>query len=313
MKVSSSAVIGLSSLTLGLLNNTATVSGVGIQSGPTQGSLYAGSVYYDATDSKAYLVGASYDTLPFTTAQGGVETRSQESSCFLAAVDMDTMEFTSDSAVIGSPNVLEVCSSLAFLPPGDLVILGNAEEGGLGYNSDGSTSQMHGFALTAKRQQLTAQDSVLRLETSDPARIPYPMSVVDEGGFLYIASLTSADDELQTTPGEMPNWIEKQKYGSTFDMTITRIQLIQKQIFGVAESDLTITESWTHEFKIQPETDGTVHRVYLAGMINKFIGGGQFLIVAGSTRGRGQGYGPGGGDHDNGFITILDPNTGGSD
>ena len=62
--------------------------------------------------------------------------------------------------------------------------------------------------------------------------------------------------------------------------------------------------------RFQPETDGTVHCVYLARMTSKFINGDQFLIVAGSTKGTGYGYGPGGGDDEDVFITILDPNTG---
>ena len=100
------------------------------------------------------------------------------------------------------------------------------------------------------------------------------------------------------------------KYGSSFDMTVTKITLKEEVIDGTPIGDITFTTRWSKEFPVTPDVDGsgTVAHVFLGGAIVKKDRG--YLAVAGSTRGMGSGYGAAVGNDEDGFVTLLDLNTG---
>lgn len=99
-----------------------------------------------------------------------------------------------------------------------------------------------------------------------------------------------------------------QKYGSSLDMTVSKVTLKEELIDGVTDGDISFATIWSKEFPMSPDNDGTIPRVFLGGaIVKKNLG---YLAVAGSTRGLGKGYGAAVGDDEDGFITLLDLKTG---
>ena len=161
------------------------------------------------------------------------------------------------------------------------------------------------------------------------------MDVERRVGQIFIASLSSVDLNLSSDHEQVlqaaqkkgqpdqPNWMKFRKYGKSFEMTINRLTT-RPDDDGIG---IKIEEDWTETYPIDidPNT-GEKPDVYLGGMIYKNIidhpgtsdgtwladlglGGvgsiDEILIVAGSTRGMGIGYGDATGDDEDGFISIL--------
>jgi hypothetical protein len=161
------------------------------------------------------------------------------------------------------------------------------------------------------------------------------MDVERRDGQIFIASLSSVDFNLSSDHEQVlkmakekgqpdqPNWMKYRKYGKSFEMTINRLTT-RPDDNGMG---VRIEEDWTETYPIDidPET-GEKPDVYLGGMIYKKIidhpgtsdgtwladlglgGGGsidEILIVAGSTRGIGIGYGDAEGDDEDGFISVV--------
>ncbi len=85
-----------------------------------------------------------------------------------------------------------------------------------------------------------------------------------------------------------PNWTWRNKYGSNFEMTVEKLSLSQGSFQGAEDSTMSFRSQWTHHFPVDPGPDGTKPTVYVGGIILK---NNEFLVVAGSTRAMGDGYG----------------------
>lgn len=284
---------------------------LGIQSGPTSGSVYAGGMVYDNNEDSVYVTGIAYND---------AQADNILSSCMVTKLPLNKVGFngwgSATGKVIGTDNVLEVCNSVALHGFGEVVAVGHADNGSS--LQDGNAYPMAGFAIALDRFDLREVDETA-LVTKDPNnRIQYPIDVVSDGDDMYIVSLTSTD--MQTTAefqklkedgghnGFSPNWINMNKYGSSFDMTVTKLTLRENKIDGVSMGDISFTTVWSKEFPISPDSDGTIPRAYLGGAILKKSQG--YLALSGSTRGMGEGYGMARGNDEDGFVTLLDIDTG---
>jgi len=281
------------------------------QSGPNKGSVYASSMVFDSAERSIHLTGITYDQN--IGKEDALSTPDNpESSCFVASISIDNFDQGfSVATALGNANVLETCSGIAVHKPSDLILVGNSEKGGL--HAD-ETATMSGFALALDRLNLTQYDDHdVTLIGKEPFRIPYPIDVVVDNDDLYIVSLKSTDNEPADYPTDaQPNWILHPKYGSSFDMDVAKVKLEQQGFDGVTSGPDKFALEWVQEFPVNPSADGTTPRVYIGGVILKHTGLTSVLIVAGSTRGLGNGYGFGtqGDSDEDGFVTLLDTETG---
>jgi hypothetical protein len=286
----------------------------GIQSGPSVGPLFAGGMVYDANQDAVYLTGLSYD--PGFESDGPI---SDASSCFVAYVSLDEgMVWDWEvEAVFGDPLVLEVCNSLALHRFNELVVVGSVDQASNLIPASSASGVMSGMALAVSRDDLSRIDSTSLTTLQPTERFEYPVAVVSNEEDLFIVALTSTDNVLSNEysglapEGESSpfpiNWVEIQKYGSSFDMTVTKLSLSETDIDGVNEGGIAFETQWSKEFPISFDNQtGTFPRVYIGGAIVKR----NYLAIAGSTRGLGDGYGDAIGNDEDGFITLLDLDTG---
>jgi hypothetical protein len=203
-------------------------------------------------------------------------------------------------AVFGSPQVLEACRSLALLNNDIMVVVGNSEPGGLFAGND---KVQFGFGMAIEQDSLTALTGALLF--SD--QVPYPIDVVADGMDIYVTSMASNNNQENSIEDQHPNWTWRNKYGSTFEMTVEKLSLSQGSFQGAEDSTMSFRSQWTHHFPVDPGPDGTKPTVYVGGIILK---NNEFLVVAGSTRAMGDGYGCAEGDDEDGYLTLLDPATG---
>jgi len=260
----------------------------------------------------AYLTGITYDD-DFGFVQSS-EAASPQSSCFVASVLLDDDDDGGfgfdDQTVIGDPLILQSCQALASLPPGRLIVVGNTEPG---YDYADPTAKMTGMALELDRAGLTL-NSGLPLAMSSPDKIPYPVDVLVEGpNDVYVISLTSSDAvPREIATAGFPNWTTEPKYGTSLDMAIHKVSLEQEIVFGIPEGEPVLTDVWSQEFPIDDIPGEQRPRVYIGGAITKTVpdSGETYLLVAGSTRGEGDGYGLGVGQDEDGFVSVLNPDSG---
>jgi len=289
-------------------------TGMGIQSGPTPGPVFAGGMVYDEIEDMAYLTGIAYDGT----------SDSALSSCMITKVPLNPAVYNGFSSatgkIIGTNDVLEVCNSIALHGYGEVVTVGSVDNGSAMLNDERvGAYPMSGFVMALDRYNLQEVDAT-PLVTEDPTnRLQYPIDVVSDGNDMYIVSLTSTDNSetaefirFMENGGHSttsPNFIKMQKYGKSFDMTVTKVTLEQQMVDGVSMGD-KFTTRWSKEFPVNPDNDisGTIPRVFLGGAIlNKQKG---YLAVSGSTRGFGDGYGAAHGNDEDGYIALVDINTG---
>jgi len=286
--------------------------GMGIQSGPTVGSVFAGGMVYDRDEEAAYVTGIAYD---------GHGPNSKLSSCMVTKIPLNPSEFfgwaSATGKIIGEKDVLEVCFSIALHGYGEVINVGYAD-----VNSTLVAGEIpsYGFAMALDRYTLEEVDIAPLLTGKPNSRFQYPINVLSDGNDIYILSLTSTDIKLTREFKQVmnsgganrfaPNWINMQKYGSSFYMTVTKVTLSEDTVDGVSFGGVSFTERWVKEFPI--DSDGfdanTIPRVFIGGAILKKSKG--YLALSGSTRGKGKGYGTATGEDEDGFITLLDMNTG---
>jgi len=291
----------------------------GLQSGPHSGSTFAGGMVYNADEDSVYLTGITYDDL-----------NSQSPNCIVTKLPLEegTNEEWSKATdkVFGNSDVIESCSSIALHRYGEVVTVGNGDTGSSlpsGSNAaiQGGLNAGAGFALAINRNNLGQIDSTPLVTTTPNDKIQYPISVVSDGDDLYVVSLTSTDSDTSREFNQLmanggsnsnysPNFLNIQKYGSSLDMTVTKVTLKDELIDGVPDGDISFTTAWSKEFPVNPDGDGsgTIPRVFLGGaIVKKSLG---YLAIAGSTRGLGKGYGAAVGNDEDGFIILLDLQTG---
>lgn len=266
------------------------------QSGPHIGSYYAGGLARDWSNQRLVLTGISYDR--DGNDNGGDPTAAR---CFVSSMGVSQLDDDSarSSVVIGRGAVLEACHTLAMIDGTDnFVVAGNSDPGGLYGSADVPT----GFVMAMDYSSFAVHVG----ESLDSDQVSYPVNVIADPATsaLFVATLTSTSMDVSGESAmyeQEPNWLTHRKYGSSFEMTLHRIDY--GQVEGSVES---FVPNWTGYFPIDTKSDGTKPDVYFAGMILK---AGR-LIAAGSTSGMGNGYGDAEGDDEDGYLTIIDTETG---
>jgi len=282
---------------------------LGIQSGPTSGSVFAGGMVYDDSEDAVYLTGIAYE--------GG---ESLLSSCMVTKLPLEKKGFngwaSANGKIIGQKNVLEVCNSIALHGSAEVVAIGSADKGSTLQKTD---YPMAGFAVALDRFDLEQVDKTTLVSKIPNQKIQYPIDIVTDGHDMYVVSLTSIDHQKTNEFNKLmqdgtskfsPNWINLMKYGSSFDMTVTKLSLQEEMVDGVPLGNISFTTQWSKEFPVDPDGDntGTIPRVFLGGATLMKNQG--YLAVSGSTRGMGEGYGAAKGNDEDGFVALLDLATG---
>jgi len=292
----------------------AAVRADGFQSVKSPGAFHTGAMFYDSTSDRLYLTGMHYNMA------NSMQSLDSASNCFLASIDMNDQQGLGQLDMwqsYGQPDVLETCSTVTMLGGNTnlLVMVGSTEPGGFLPGVD-SSIPLSGMAAAIDKSDLSFSAGVTLTARSSPqVRLLYPVSVVSDGNNgIYIAALTSIDATLNTGLGrdpDFPNWQVIQKYGKSLDMTVLKLTYGQEDD---SQGDAVLQEIWKEEFPVQfdPNQVGVVPRVYIGGLVVKRDSNGkELVIVAGSTRGRGRAYGDvDENDDEDGFVTILDANSG---
>ncbi len=276
------------------------IHAAGIQSGPSAANSYAGGMFYDANNNMVYITGQTYgdDFAESSTAYTG-------SNCFVAAINMNAWDWDDAGVLMGNNSTaISTCQSIGFLPPSTLLVGGNSEPGGLAY--DGS-EVMTGFMLVSDRNAITQMLNHIPLLPTTSGRVEYPQFFVTQGSNIFAISLSSIDTKSADAQTLYPTYMTQFKYGSSFDMTVRKLQSQQNEFLGVPIGPISLQSSWVQEFPIDVNGGDTPSSVFVGGVIVKQH---KFLIVAGSTRGVGMGYGEAEGTDEDGFITLLDLDTG---
>jgi len=150
-------------------------------------------------------------------------------------------------------------------------------------------------------------------------QLVYPIAIAEDSNskdFMYLVVLASADarDNTSLDTSKFPDWLNHQKYGSTFDMHVSKIKLSQgsgSSFDGIAVGSVTASKEWTTEFPLDKTNENPPPRVFIGGIIHKKTSDDPddegLVIVVGSTRGTGPGYGLADGNDEDGFVTVIDP------
>jgi hypothetical protein len=294
----------------------------GIQSGPSSGSMYAGGMYFDKGDDTLYVTGIHYndhissDTL---NKEFSGDSSTENSSCFIASMRLGLNDYSSyEFGGIGdwrtSVNDVdqESCMALALHKPSQIVVIGTKEvTSSASPPLEGSLSVFERNALNNKKL------SEITLVDQDKAmtQLVYPVAITSDAksrDYMYVVVLASKDaqDNSASARGKYPDWLKVQRYGSAFDMHVSKIKLEQGDggaFDGISEGSIVASKEWTTEFPLDDRQD----RVFIGGIIHKQTSDNKDLvIVVGSTRGSGDGYGLSDGDDEDGFVTVIDPSTG---
>eukprot|EP00980_Cylindrotheca_fusiformis_P024148 scaffold11571_cov122-Cylindrotheca_fusiformis.AAC.11 len=304
----------------------------GMQTGPNDAPIYAGEVFYD--QGFLYLTGESY-----VMDKNGPK---DKSSCLVIGFDMNKTKIVKEE-FYGLPDTTDVCGALTLSDSGHLLVLGNSEPDGwtldftIPDSATGAT-KLNGLLAVLNKDNLKPASSTttgLVMTTQNVnENIPYPISVYsDRHGNVWVASLTSIDNASNTGNDDMshyPNWLSDNlmEYGSSAYMTVSKYSYSNDpvdSVMGIDVGGTTLSADYSVEYPMDPtQNDGKTPTVFLADIFLKnnhpsatkksdaqntnhdF----EFLIVAGSTRGISDGYGPGAPGDEDGFISYLNKDTG---
>ena len=296
MKFGASAVSAMSYLALVVVVVVPTMTMATFQSRP-RGATYASSMAV-GPGSILYYTGITYNAI------------THKPHCFLAtSSDADPTDFV-QFEILGNAEATatgDSCRSVAVLGGQEIALVGTADP--QGYFRDvvdssetvaGDMPQL-GFGMTLHADSLQPiKGTVL----SSFARVPYPQAVVgdlSDPEIMYVASMTSDQDTPSARTGEeFPNWSRLFQHGTTFGLTVQALALNEDNVHKL----------WIKFFPVDDSTEDTsrsMSSVHVGGMIHK---PGVGLVIAGSTAGKGEAFGPVTGEDTDGFVTILNPETG---
>ncbi|KAG7349204.1 hypothetical protein IV203_011801 [Nitzschia inconspicua] len=301
--------------------STATMSSAGgVQTSQGPGSFYSGGMVYDRAGNVLYMTGLHYNRAIDDEDMTGNSIDS-ESNCFLASIEMsdagqgETFAHFDKWVSWGNPDVLETCSSMTMHNPSQLVVVGSTAPEGFFPNADPAVLLSGIVSVGSKDSLQLLSGATINSHSQPDLKLLYPMAVVsDSNNNVYVAALTSTDNALSEILGgnpSQPNWQKYTKYGSNMYMSIIKLSIREGQLKGVPKGEIDIEELWTQEFPLELEEDNVNASVSIGGLIYKVDSTGrEMIVVSGSTRGRGRGYGSSAGGEEDGFLTILDPATG---
>jgi len=339
-RTTSIMIVQLLLLLLSLSLSSCAAMSSGIQSGPSPGSFYAGGMVFDKGDDVLYMTGIHYNNdiigptdnsnLPFSGTDGSKDT----SSCFITSVRFNGVggdtesnfddgidDWKSDIRIDESNQ--ETCTSLTVQKPSQLIVMGSKETTNTrNIPSEGMMSVIDKNNLN----DLLTETTLVGIDNPS-TELVYPVSVTTDSNnndYIYFASLTSTDAIENTSASannkKYPDWLKYQRYGSSFDFHVTKLKVSYSDgvdeggdFDGISTGSITASKEWTTEFPLDPSNETPAPRVYIGGIIHKQTNGDDgsgLLIVVGSTRGTGAGYGRSEGDDEDGFVTVIDPTTG---
>eukprot|EP00531_Pseudo-nitzschia_arenysensis_P009071 CAMPEP_0116153894 /NCGR_PEP_ID=MMETSP0329-20121206/21488_1 /TAXON_ID=697910 /ORGANISM="Pseudo-nitzschia arenysensis, Strain B593" /LENGTH=1785 /DNA_ID=CAMNT_0003650833 /DNA_START=191 /DNA_END=5549 /DNA_ORIENTATION=- len=290
----------------------------GIQSGPSSGAMYAGGdvLRYDTL----YVTGIHYnddiESNKISKTFSGTSS-TESSSCFVASMRLEPVDNGSSFEFGGigdwrnSVNDVdqESCMALAMRKPSQIVVIGTKEV------SVPEKPPLEDRVFDRNSLDKKLSDTALVDQDEAMTQLVYPVSIASDSkssDFMYMVVLASKDaqDNSASASGEYPDWLKMQRYGSAFDMHVSKIKLSQGDggaFDGIAMGSITASKVWTKELPL----DNPMDRVFIGGIIHKITSDNKNLvIVVGSTRGSGKGYGLSDGNDEDGFVTVIDPSTG---
>jgi len=335
--------------------NVLFVQAGGIQSGPSSGALYAGGMVLDRSDNKLYLTGIHYnDKIVANTVSklfAGNAPATKKSSCFVASTKLElllhqeasdsTTGSSSSTTATTNPNNYymfdgigdwtsrvsnaftfdqEACTALAVHKPSHLVVVGTKE------NPSADAPALAGNLAVYGRNDIQNKrltEATLISQDNRMNQLIYPVAITPDKQFsdhMYVVVLASSDAQDNSakfsSSSPYPDWLKRQKYGSSFEMHVSKIEISQggggdSNYDGIPTGSITATRQWTTEFPLDDNTSNQL-RVFVGGIIHKTTNNDDegLIIVVGSTRGTGVGYGLADGNDEDGFVTVLDPSTG---
>ena len=302
-------------------------------------TLFITGIHYNQ-DIVDFVDGEATDVSLF----GKGEQATKSSSCFTASIVFSYYEdgslfedgindFGGSKLNTDGTLLQETCTALTVhkaTPISQLIVMGTKERRII--NQDTSIPLEGMVTILDENNLSTVMEKVPLVDKDDPTtQFVYPVAVTTDkfnNDFIYFASLTSIDSIENTVESQKkyPDWLKHQHYGSSFDFHVTKVKISEVTIdplggeeefdgisTGSGTTSTTISKEWTTEFPLDPSSENPKPRVYIGGIIHKktsLTTEDSLLIVVGSTRGIGPGYGLAEGDDEDGFITVIDPLTG---
>jgi len=324
----------------------------GFQSGPSPGSMYAGGMHYDSKLDTVYMTGSHYnidfishdgtsnDLMQGTELDGS-------SSCFVGKLenvssgsspkksnnDDDSLDFDNDEDTntnndksfhtlsdwksYGDPGVMETCSAITTDKNNQAFVVGSVAKGGFFHKV--KKHKLVGLTAVLNKKNLNFLNAAI--ETTDSLNndngqknLLYPMSVIHsniegEQKYLYIAALTSTNNKSNDDAASLnqPNMQKVHMYGTSFHISVLKMKF---KLNNNKEPQLV----WIQDFPIDNDLNtGDVPPAFIGGMLQQIDSKGvNHLLIAGSTRGSGTGYGASAPDSDDedGFIMQLNADDG---
>mmetsp|Transcript_10805 Transcript_10805/g.11934 ORF Transcript_10805/g.11934 Transcript_10805/m.11934 type:complete len:849 (-) Transcript_10805:351-2897(-) len=298
----------------------------GFQSGPSPGAVYAGGLHYDANEDTVYLTGSHYN-IDFTPHDGTANDLMQgteldgASSCFVAkldvsdndemeAADLESFHTLTNWKSYGDPGVMETCAAITTDDDhNQAFVVGSVAKGGFFHKV--KDHKLAGLTAVLRKDNLDFVNAAIQV-TDDVSsmngkrQLLYPMSVIHSGNSLYVAALTSTDREENPDAAGLtePDMQKVHMYGTSFFVSVLKIDFNYK---NKHEPKLV----WLKSFPVENDLNtGAPPPVFIGGMLKQQDSNGvSHLLIAGSTRGSGEGYGASEADtnDEDGFIMQLNP------
>ena len=250
---------------------------------------FAGGIAYH--DQKIWFTGATYAT--DTCA-------SDTSSCFVGQLSLQDATATLTS-IAATADIEETCRAMdVSRRNSESFVAGTTLKGGLLTQFASSTAAQFGMVLQAN-PSLQFTGGFLLEETST---VTYPIALVagsESIEYIFVASMSS-DDGSRTNPGAVEDPTKSLSFGSRYKLRLTKLQ-----VMGAFDPDPEELKRQTMETKFD-KTFGNHggDSVYTSGMTSVSKG----LVIVGNTRGDGNHFGTGDGEHMDGWIFVVDPTTG---
>lgn len=286
-------------LCLGLFQHVLAASAnlVGLQSGPDRsGSSYVASAVYSASDHTIVMTGTTYGSF-WSNDQTLVDT----SGCFLAIAKIDAAAASWKQSIhLSVPGIPEGCSDLFLMDDQTIWLTGFTTNGGILDTIKGEVRAetprvQNGMLVQVRRQGL---DLVGGHVIEDEA-VVYPTHLAH----------TIKDNNLYLTAMETNNVVRNDQvltskldpavnysHGAGFDLTFSRWEIVNVT-YNATQLQSSVLKKYRKYY-------GTASgdEVQVGGVVKKD----KIVVVAGSTRGGGSGFGaePAQGDYD-GFIMKL--------
>ena len=253
---------------------------------------FAGGIAYH--DHNIWFTGATYANDTYA---------SDTSSCFVGRLSLQDATATL-TPIAATDNIEETCRAMdVSRRNSESFLAGTTLEGGLLTQFASSTAAQFGMVLQAN-PSLQFTGGFLLEETST---VTYPIALVagsESIEYIFVASMSSDDDssDSRTNPGAAEDPTKILSLGSRYKLRLSKLQ-----VMGALDPDQEELKRQTMETKFDKtfgNHDG--NSVYTTGMISVSKG----LVVVGNTRGNGNHFGTGDGEHMDGWIFVVDPTTG---